>query len=264
MNVKPIRVLLIEDSQFFVQLVKLLLRDAKHGEFDLNCVESVGAGLERLAKGGIDVILLDLTLPDSAGLETFDRVHQMSEGVPIVIFTSLDDEELSLTALQRGAADYLVKSEVNANWLARSLIYALQRKRTEERVQKTVGLETSRQGILDVQKPREGDDSIIAHIGVRKLVSVVALEHAKLQFFKLLEQRHGKRLLLDFGNVEYVSNVAISTLLSVHKKSKTYGKSLVLCNVSPQVREQFASRRFDTVLDIREESSDKLAGQETN
>ena len=256
---KSIRVLLIEDSRFFTQLVKLLLRQASQSDFDLECVESVGAGIERLAQGEIDVVLLDLTLPDSVGMETFDRVQRVSAETPIVIFTNLDDEELSLTTLQRGAADYLVKSEVNANWLARSLIYALQRKPASDRVEDAKQAEVADQAILDIQMPKEGGDTIIARLELKKLVSVVALEHGRSQLFKLLEQGREKRLLLDFTNVEYVSNAAISILLSVHKKSKALGSSLVLCNVLPEVQEHFASRRFNKVFDIRAESSDELA-----
>ena len=254
---KSIRVLLIEDSSFFTQLVRLLLREASQGEFDLECAESVGTGIERLAHGDIDVILLDLTLPDSVGMDTFDRVQLASSETPIVIFTNLDDEELSLTTLQRGAADYLVKSEVNANWLARSLIYALQRKPAAEPVEGAEQTAVADRAILDVKMPQQGNDTIVARLGMKKLVSVVALEHARSQLLKLVEQHRGKRLLLDFSDVEYVSNAAISILLSVHKKSKTAGASLVLGNVSPDVQEHFASRRFDKVFNIGTEASDQ-------
>ena len=129
---QPVQILLIEDSPLFVKLTRQMLAEAKSGEFWIECKENLATGIHRLAQGGIDAVLLDLTLPDSNGLDTFLKLHIAAKSVPTIIYTSVDDEALSLSALNHGAADYLVKSEVNANWLARSLVYAIQRSRSNQ------------------------------------------------------------------------------------------------------------------------------------
>ena len=92
---------------------------------------TLAAGLERLQRGGIDTLLLDLNLPDSEGLETFRTASANAGRTPIVVLTHVDDEELAATTLQQGAQDYLVKGEVNQNWLIRSIQHAIARGRSE-------------------------------------------------------------------------------------------------------------------------------------
>jgi PAS domain S-box-containing protein len=89
-------------------------------------------GLDRLSAGGIDLVLLDLSLPDSAGLDTFLNLFNRAPEVPIVVLTALEDETLALTALRDGAQDYLIKNELNARGLVRAIRYAIERKRGEE------------------------------------------------------------------------------------------------------------------------------------
>ena len=72
-------------------------------------------GLERLDKGGIDLVLLDLGLPDSRGLDTFFKAHAHAPEIPFVLLTGLDDETLALNAVRQGAQDYLVKGATDAN-----------------------------------------------------------------------------------------------------------------------------------------------------
>ena len=124
--IDAVNVLQIEDSETVVQLTRSMLADANGATIELESVESLSEGIKRVARGGIDVVLLDLILPDSQGLDTF-RILNAAAKVPIVIFTSVDDEEQSLVALREGAADYLIKSEVTPKWLTRSLRYAVSR-----------------------------------------------------------------------------------------------------------------------------------------
>ena len=132
MDSSPIRVLLIEDSLVQVALIRNMLKQSFNSDFSLECCDRLSTGLERLAKGAIDVVLLDLILPDSEGLETFLRVHKMDGRVPVVVLTGLDDRLLAVTAMQEGAEDYLVKSQVDGLGLARSLRYAVERNRRRE------------------------------------------------------------------------------------------------------------------------------------
>jgi len=122
-----IRVLLVEDNLIQRRLIERLLAGLADGRFALECSDRLATGLERLAIGDIDVVLLDLMLPDSEGLQTFLRVRRAAVGVPIVVLTGLDDQVLALTVLQEGAEDFLVKGRVDGENLGRSLRFAIER-----------------------------------------------------------------------------------------------------------------------------------------
>lgn len=128
------RILLVEDNPGDVRLLQeQLLRDRSGPEeFQLMHADRLARGLERLAGGGLDALLLDLSLPDSQGIDTLVRARAAARGIPIVVLTSLDDEGLGLQLLQAGAHDYLVKGEVTGSLLRRSLRYAVERKRVEK------------------------------------------------------------------------------------------------------------------------------------
>lgn len=124
-----IRALLIEDNPGDARLIREMLAEVKGQAFDLKRAERLSAGLECLAEGGIDVVLLDLSLPDSHGLETFARVHAEAPEVPIIVLTGLADTELAVKAVREGAQDYLVKGELNGALLVRSVRYGIERHR---------------------------------------------------------------------------------------------------------------------------------------
>lgn len=128
---KEVHVLLVEDSPGDRRLICEMLGEATGARFCVTTVGRVSEGIERLSEGGIDVILLDLTLPDSQGMETFARVHARAPSVPVVVLTGLDDETLAVEAVRKGAQDYLVKGQVDGQLLARSIHYAIERRRVE-------------------------------------------------------------------------------------------------------------------------------------
>jgi pilus assembly protein CpaE len=121
-------ILLIEDNPADVQLASMLLAEKT---FRLENRDRLGAGLERLAQGGIDIVLLDLSLPDSQGIQTFERLHQASPSVPVVIMSGLDDELTAIHAVETGAQDYLVKGHIDSTSLSRALLFAMQRQRQQ-------------------------------------------------------------------------------------------------------------------------------------
>jgi DNA-binding response OmpR family regulator len=133
MQKKTIRVLLIEDSPDYAELVPTWLSPSGEITFALNWTDSLDAGLERLRLGGVDVILLDLGLPDSNGLETFTRTGAQAPDVPVIVLSAGDSESLALQMIQEGAEDYLVKSTCNRELLIRALQYALVRHRQAAR-----------------------------------------------------------------------------------------------------------------------------------
>ncbi|OYD16243.1 hypothetical protein CH333_03895 [candidate division WOR-3 bacterium JGI_Cruoil_03_44_89] len=132
-----IRVLLVEDDPGETELIRDMLSGPGEVTFDLECVDRLSKGLECLAAGGIDVVLLDLGLPYSQGLDTFTMVYARAPEVPIVVLTGINDVTLAIKAVREGAQDYLVKSQVESKLLVRSLHYAIERKRAEEIIRKS-------------------------------------------------------------------------------------------------------------------------------
>lgn len=124
---KTIKVFLIEDDSSHVRHIQYLLSKIEHDEFDFVHVERLSDGLKLLEKSQVDVILLDLGLPDSQGLNTFFRIYEKFSELPIVVFTILDDEEIGIRAVREGAQDYLVKGQVDHILLARAIRYAIER-----------------------------------------------------------------------------------------------------------------------------------------
>ena len=192
-----------------------MLAEAKTGEFLVECVDTLAAGIERLATSGIDAVLLDLTLPDSVGLETFTRLHAAVPDLPTVIYTSVDDEEVSLYALSHGAADYLVKSEVNSNWLARYLIYAIQRSKPTE-PKETIEKPDAHaiDSTLEIERSSESETKWMATFGERRVVSIPVLEKMKTRLLALVRQSDCEEIYIDMSRVEYIANAAISMLIS--------------------------------------------------
>lgn len=129
MNDRPMKMLLIEDNPGDTRLIREMLTEVRNANFDLECVDRLSAGLEVLAAREIDVVLLDLFLPDCEGLETFSKAHSQAPDVPIVVLTGLDDEVLAVKAVREGAQDYIVKGQVDGNLLVRASRYAIERQR---------------------------------------------------------------------------------------------------------------------------------------
>ena len=137
MNEKPIRVLLIEDDPGDARLIKEMVAGFKGASFEMEWADRLSKGLEYLAHDGIDVVLLDLSLPDSLGLPTVVKAHAQAPGVPMVVLTEQDDETIAAEALQIGAQDYLVKGQVHSSLLVRSLRYAIERHRLMAELEQT-------------------------------------------------------------------------------------------------------------------------------
>ena len=132
MKKRPIRVLLFEDNPGDARLFREFLREDALVQVDLDQVDRLETGLKHLAQGKPDVILVDLGLPDSQGLETLTQVYAQAQDVPIVVLTGLDEGELAVEAVRAGAQDYLVKGEISGGLLVRAIRYAIERKQAEE------------------------------------------------------------------------------------------------------------------------------------
>jgi two-component system, NarL family, sensor histidine kinase UhpB len=127
----PIRVLLVEDDPQFAEIMLMRLSHINPGMFELIHVERLELGLKYLSRENVGVVLLDLDLPDSSGLNTFERIHQCKPEVPIIIITGRSEEEMCIEAVKKGAQDYLIKGEMDGKMIARIMRYGVERKKIE-------------------------------------------------------------------------------------------------------------------------------------
>ncbi len=126
---RPVRTLLIEDNTDYANLLRLYLARTKDPAFEVEWAPDLTTGLSLLGKKTFDVVLTDLTLPDSAGINTFNQVVQHAAGIAVVVLTALDDEKVAVHAVKNGAEDYLIKGDVEGKLIARVLLYAIERNR---------------------------------------------------------------------------------------------------------------------------------------
>lgn len=134
MDQSLIHLLLVEDNPGDVRLVNELLAEDKCDRFVLHTAGRLEAAMEILNEHDVTVILLDLQLPDGAGLDTLLKIHAYAQSTPIVVLSGLGEEALAVSAVQHGAQDFLVKDHITSHVLIRSLRYAIERKRLEDRL----------------------------------------------------------------------------------------------------------------------------------
>src|ERR1700676_5004168 len=133
MHKKSIKVLLlVEDNPADVRLLREMFKEQSSHHTELTQVESMGQAEKHLAEGPVDIILLDLGLPDTQGIESIRRARAVAPHVPLVVLTALDDESVAARALQEGVQDYLIKGQIDGRGLLRALRYAVERKSMQE------------------------------------------------------------------------------------------------------------------------------------
>ena len=128
MTSSPVSILMIEDDPSLADLTCSLLAARKDRRFICSSAATLAAGLHRLEEQSFQLVLLDLTLPDSQGLATLQRVIRRAPETAVVIFTGYDDEALAIKALQCGAQEYLVKGRSDVKVLVRAILHAIERK----------------------------------------------------------------------------------------------------------------------------------------
>ncbi|GAB4573968.1 MAG: hypothetical protein Kow0077_18200 [Anaerolineae bacterium] len=186
-------VLLVEDDATYARLIRTTLRRASSRTFDLVHVNLLAEALSQVRQQDFDVIVLDLTLPDAQGLETFERMHQIAPEVPIVVLSGRSDEQFALSAMQAGAQDYLVKAQTDIRGLAHAISYAIER----QRVQAERSRDMMRLAIL-----RDVDEELNSRLDL-EYVLMMALDTA----VRLSLANAGIIGLLDKGQVSYVKAI---------------------------------------------------------
>jgi PAS domain S-box-containing protein len=134
---QPVKVLLIEDNKLDARLLRAFLGESTSTQFDLTHVERLSEGMQKLNGHQYDLILSDLLLPDSQGIETFEWLRAHVQDVPIIVLSGSDDETIAVKAVREGAQDYLVKGRIDAHGLVRAITYAIERHRVEQRLQES-------------------------------------------------------------------------------------------------------------------------------
>jgi PAS domain S-box-containing protein len=134
---KRLRVLVVEDNLADVDLIREYMADSGPNRFQIDSVARLSEALARLEGESYDLLLIDLGLPDSRGLTTFNNLRKAAPNTPTIILTGYDDEETAVTAVRNGAQDYLIKGQIIGNMLIRAAQYAMERKRAEETLQES-------------------------------------------------------------------------------------------------------------------------------
>jgi signal transduction histidine kinase len=143
MREKALHVLLVEDNAGDARLLQEMFSKEKAGSFQLTHLLRMSDAEAQLKKGGVDIVLLDMGLPDAHGIETVRRACTVAPGVPMIVLTGLEDEALAAAAMKEGAQDYLIKGQIENRALPRALRHAIERHRmqTETNLVRTLQLQ---------------------------------------------------------------------------------------------------------------------------
>jgi DNA-binding NarL/FixJ family response regulator len=178
MPTAPINVLIVEDEPGQARFIEISLTGFAPPGFCCEHADSLAAAWARLERGGIDVVLLDLTLPDSAGAATLEKTQARFPAVPLVVLTGLEDEALGFQLVQAGAQDYLPKGQVTPPLLGRTLRYAIERKHTLAELQAALAEVKTLSGLIPIcsncKKVRDDRgywDQVESYIGARTKAS---------------------------------------------------------------------------------------------
>ena len=150
-----LKILLVEDDQEFANLLKIRLGRETNPPLEITSVPTLNEALSALEVKDWHLILLDLMLPDSSGIQTFIRVHAKAKHTPVVIMTGLDNDQLAIDAVRKGAEDYLVKADTNSRLLLRIIHHSIDRHRIKEKLASVTGrlretnLQLEKMAILD-------------------------------------------------------------------------------------------------------------------
>ncbi len=144
------KLLLIEDNPGDARLILEMLDETGGNEFELEIRDKLAGGLEYIKEEKLDIIVMDLGLPDSQGFETFKSVRNAAPDSPIVVLTGHDDKTFGINAVQDGAQDYLVKGQITGCLLTRSLQYAIERQKLIRKLQEANSKINTLQGLLPI------------------------------------------------------------------------------------------------------------------
>ena len=252
MNNGHTNVLLIEDNAGDADLVRLRLLEGG-SQLDVRCVGRLSTALASVANQPPAVVLLDLTLPDSHGPETFRRLHDQAPGIPVVILTAVDDEEMAASTVQQGAQDYLLKGQVDGKQLARSIRYAVERQAL------LTSLETSRRQQLQFK------DEFLSHVSHEMRTPLTSIhQFASILFDGLAgpvpaEQReHLETILKSVTQLQAMIHDLLETTRAVSGKVRIEPRGIAVGEVLQASITMLQSTAQEKQIDLKLAVDDKL------
>ncbi len=198
MDIEMIVVMLIEDNHDDALLIQRYLSKAIKVTYQIHHVDELRKGLDFLNSGGVDVVLLDLGLPDAQGLSAFEKVYAMSPDVPIIVLTGHDDDDLAMEAVHKGAQDYLVKGQIAGGLLQRSIRYAIERKRAAaelKRLNELLERQATTDPLTGILNRLKFNHTLSAEIQRSKRYSIpLSLIMFDIDHFKNINDSHGHHM----------------------------------------------------------------------
>ncbi len=249
---ETIKVLLVEDNPLDAELVSAILLRERHIRFEIDRAERISALISRAAGARYDIILTDLGLPDSSGIDTFEKVCSAIPDTPVIVLTGLNDEETALRAVHQGAQDYLVKGTINVELLLRSMRYAIERQKIRTELNARIA------EISKLERERENMLSMFAHDIKNALVPTVAFLE------KILSGKTEKmqdRLERAIDNLMAVERLLANFMDFAHLKAKGYRPHPSACDLDAVIRKQMDNAQVNAEkknISIRYELSRKL------
>ena len=187
-----IRLLLVEDNPGDARLVREHLAEVDGGQrFCLADAPTLAQAAAVVAHGPFDIVLLDLSLPDSSGLETLAHWRTISPDLPVIVLTGSDDEALAIAAVREGAQDYLVKGRIDGGLLAQAIRYAIERKHVQEDLERAKA---------DLERRVEERTAELREINAQLQSEIIERTLAQQQAAELLQREQAARLLVESAN----------------------------------------------------------------
>jgi phosphoserine phosphatase RsbU/P len=202
MDTNGIKVLLVEDNAGDARFIHELLAKTDGSSYCMAWAQSLAEGIEQLRKETFDVVLVDLFLPDSRGLDTLRSIRTESPFAPLIVLTGLDDKEVAVQALQVGAQDYLLKNQIDYSTLPRAIGYAIERQRTYDTLKSLSLIDPltglyNRRGFITLAVQQQ---QLAVRTGKRLSLSFIDIDHMK-RINDTLGHREGDLAITDTAAV---------------------------------------------------------------
>ncbi|HEX7559339.1 MAG TPA: EAL domain-containing protein [Usitatibacter sp.] len=234
-------VLLIEDNPGDARLIREMLAEEPAAPFRMRHADRLSRGLDALAQKDVDLVLLDLSLPDSHGLDTFSKVYAHSPKVPIIVLSGNDDQQLALYAVKSGAQDYLVKGKIDRELLMKAMQYSIERKRYQEELERQANYD----GLTGLPNRHLFHDRLKQAVFAQRSTKSIAVVFIDLDHFKVINDSLGH----NFGDevLRHVGERLTAAVRDGDTVARLGGDEFVLI-LSDQTREEVIFRTMRRLI----------------
>ncbi len=214
---RQINVLLIEDNPDDIEMIRILSAEMTAGSFDITPADCLSTGIMLLAEKEFHIVLVDLFLPDSAGIDTLSRLHSIAGELPIIIMTGHNDEKFAIMAVQQGAQDYLIKGQTDANLLWRSVNYAIERKSMMAQLEQMRQREQQEKELDSLKRISSPASTEIT----AQFFGITSLKNYAPDIYKDITRRYGE--LLDYAIEKRIYKVEDNISESLRSLAELFG-----------------------------------------